>query len=263
MHGILLDSLFVVIQVICVTSIAVFATTIYLHRGLAHRSLEIISEGFERFLYRAILITTGIDRRYWVAIHRKHHTFTETEKDPHSPFIYGFWKIQLFNVVYYIRAAKTHGIVERFAPDIPLRWGDSPALRGFRGLALGIAALILVGVAFSLVRGNSIRYGVFLGLLVAAIHAFLYVFVLSPSINGLCHWTGVKRFPDIPAYNIRLLGWLVGGEGLHNNHHKYPPSPKFSIFKGDLDPSWQVVKFLAEINLILITGKIGTPEPAA
>src|SRR3989344_9364917 len=160
MYGILLDVLFVVIQVLCVTSIAVFATTIYLHRALSHRSLEILSERFERFLNRAVLITTGIDRRYWVAIHRKHHTFTETEKDPHSPFIYGFWKIQLFNVIYYIRAAKTPGIVEKFAPDIPLRWGDSPALRGFRGLTLGISALIIIGVVFSLVRGNSVGYGV-------------------------------------------------------------------------------------------------------
>lgn len=270
-----LDVFFVVIQVLCVTSIAVFATTIYLHRALAHKAIEILSEAFERFLYRAILITTGLDRDKWVAVHRKHHTFTDEERDPHSPLVLGFWKIELFNVYYYIRAAKTPGIVEKFAKDIPLRWGDSPALRGFRGLALGISVLIAVGVVYSFSRGYfalypllyfvlySVLYGVYLGFLVAFLHAFLYVFVLSPSINGLCHWWGVKRFPDTPAYNIRLLGWLVGGEGLHNNHHKYPPSPKFSIFKGDFDPSWPVIKGLANINLILITGKIATDEPAA
>ena len=210
-----------------------------------------------------VLITTGLDRGEWTALHRKHHTFTDKEGDPHSPYVLGFWKVQLFNVYYYVRAAKTPGIVKRFAPDISSRWGDSTALRGFRGLTIGIAILILAGVSFSLSRGNSAGYGVFLGLLVAAAHAFLYVFVLSPSINGLCHWRGVKRFPDIPAFNNRLLGWLVAGEGLHNNHHKYPRSPKFSIFRGDFDPAWPIINLLAKAKLIVIAGEIGVPETGA
>ena len=264
MHGILFDSLFVVIQVLCVTSIAVFVTTMYLHRTLTHVSIRIISKRFESFFCKpAVWITTGINRPEWVAVHRKHHTFTDAEGDPHSPHILGFWKVQLFNVYYYIREAKTPGVVETFAPDISPWWGDRTALRGYLGLAIGISALMLVGVVFSLVRGNSAGYGVYLGLLVAAIHAFLYVFVLSPSINGLCHWRGKKPFPDTPGYNNWLLALLVGGEGDHNNHHQYPRSPKFSIFKGDVDPSWRVIKLLAKAKLVAIIGKVGVPESAA
>ncbi len=275
MYAILPDLLFVLIALFCVTSIAVFATTIYLHRCLAHHSIEILSERFERFLNRAILITTGQNREEWVAVHRKHHTFTDKKGDPHSPLVLGFWKVQLFNVYYYICAARTPGIVKTFAPDISSRRGDSTVLRGFRGLTIGIAVLILAGVVFSFSQGYSVRYGVFpgalvailygmfLGLLVAAVHAFLYVFVLSPSINGLCHWSGVKRFPDTPAFNNRLLGWFVAGEGLHNNHHKYPRSPKFSIFRGDSDPAWPIIKLLAKAKLIVIVWEIGVPETVA
>src|SRR3989344_1285600 len=263
MYEILPDILFVLIALFCVTSIAVFATTIYFHRALAHDAIRIISKGFERFLCIAVSITTGLKRDEWVAIHRKHHTFTDKEGDPHSPYVFGFWKVQLFNVYYYIREARTPGIVKTFAPDISSRSGDSMALRGYRGLAVGIAVLIVTGVVFSLSQGDSVLYGVCLGLLVAAVHAILYVFVLSPSINGLCHWRGVKRFPDTPAYNNRLLGWLVAGEGLHNNHHKYPSAPKFSIFRGDVDPAWPVINLFVKARLVVLRGKIGTPLSVA
>jgi fatty-acid desaturase len=28
---------------------------------------------------------------YWVAIHRRHHQFTDEERDPHSPLVNFFW----------------------------------------------------------------------------------------------------------------------------------------------------------------------------
>ena len=77
--------------------------------------------------------------------------------------------------------------------------------------------------------------GIGWGLLAAGIHAVMYVFVLSSSINGLCHHVGYKNF-DNTATNIRLLALLTGGEGLHNNHHGYPRSPKFS-FRAQRDRS--------------------------
>ena len=67
--------------------------------------------------------------------------------------------------------------------------------------------------------------GVGLGLLAGTIHAVMYVFVLSPSINGLCHFAGYKNF-DNTATNIRALALITGGEGLHNNHHSFPRSPE-------------------------------------
>jgi stearoyl-CoA desaturase (delta-9 desaturase) len=76
----------------------------------------------------------------------------------------------------------------------------------------------------------------------------MYVFVLSSSINGLCHQVGYKNF-DNTATNIRLLALLTGGEGLHNNHHGYPRSPKFSWRASEFDPAWPIIRLLVALRL--------------
>ena len=54
--------------------------------------------------------------------------------------------------------------------------------------------------------------------------------------------------------NIRLLAWLTGGESLHNNHHAYPSSPKFSMGRFEFDPSWVVIKLLLALRLVSVIG---------
>jgi stearoyl-CoA desaturase (delta-9 desaturase) len=76
----------------------------------------------------------------------------------------------------------------------------------------------------------------------------MYVFVLSSSINGLCHHIGYRNF-DNTATNIRFLALLTGGEGLHNNHHGYPRSPKFSFKRSEIDPAWPLIKLLIALRL--------------
>jgi len=106
---------------------------------------------------------------------------------------------------------------------------------------LGIAAAMLVlGPAW--------------GLLLAATHFVLYVFVLAPSINGLGHWWGRKNFGNNSATNLRVLAWLTGGESLHNNHHAYPSSPKFSMGRFEFDPSWVVIRVLMLLRLARLVG---------
>jgi len=92
------------------------------------------------------------------------------------------------------------------------------------------------------------------GICVAVAHFVLYVFVLAPAINALGHWWGRKNFLTNSATNIRLLAWLTGGESLHNNHHAYPSSPKFSMRKFEFDPSWVVIKVLLAFRLVQLVG---------
>ena len=73
-----------------VTQIAVFSTTIYLHRTATHKAL-IIHPAVEWAFKFALWLTTGILTKEWVAVHRKHHAFTDEEGDPHSPLLLGFW----------------------------------------------------------------------------------------------------------------------------------------------------------------------------
>ena len=214
---------------------AVFSTTIFLHRTATHRAL--ILHPAVSWLFRfALWITTGIATKEWVAVHRKHHAFTDQEGDPHSPALMGFWSVQLGNVFHYAREAKNKDVVERYARDIQDDvWDRWLFNRGLLGLATGIVALCAV-------------LGLGWGLLAASIHAVMYVFVLSSSINGLCHHVGYKNFENT-ATNLRLLALITGGEGLHNNHHGFPRSPKFSLRPSEVDPAWPIIKLLIALRL--------------
>jgi len=69
---------------VVLTQVAIVGTSIYLHRALAHRAL-VVCRPLD-VLFRTVLwLTTGQRRHEWVAVHRKHHAFTDGEGDPHSP----------------------------------------------------------------------------------------------------------------------------------------------------------------------------------
>ena len=215
--------------------VAVFSTTIFLHRTATHRALVLHPAVAVMFRF-ALWITTGIATREWVAVHRKHHAFADEEGDPHSPLLAGFWSVQLGNVFHYVREARRPDVRDKYARDIEDDWWERTLFRhNLVGPALGIAALCAV-------------IGVGWGLLAAAIHGVVYVFVLSSSINGLCHYHGYRNFENT-ATNIRLLALVTGGEGLHNNHHGFPRSPKFSVRASEFDPAWPVIWLLAKLNL--------------
>jgi stearoyl-CoA desaturase (Delta-9 desaturase) len=221
---------------------ATVATSIYLHRALAHRSL-ILRPAAAAFFRAVLWLLTGQTRQQWVAVHRKHHTFTDREGDPHSPLLLGFWKVQLWNVYYYVREARNGETVGTFAPDIVADWWERHIFSwGWTGLFLGTA---LVSLAIGWWQGPVAMIG----------HGILYMFVLAPLINGLGHWRGAQNFGNT-AYNSRVLAWLTGGESLHNNHHAFPRSPKFSLRRSELDPSWLAIKVLVFLRLVVV---VGTP----
>jgi stearoyl-CoA desaturase (delta-9 desaturase) len=225
---------------IVLTQVAVIATSIYLHRALAHRSLHL--HPVTDVAFRAALwLTTGQSRQEWVAVHRKHHTFTDREGDPHSPRLLGFWRVQLFNVVYYMREARKPETLETFAPDLrPDRLDRVLFSHGVLGLGVGLSLLCAL-------------LGLWPGLIAGLTHAVLYVFVMAPLINALGHWRGTKNFENT-AYNWRRLAWLTGGESLHNNHHAHPRSAKFSVRRSEFDPSWPIIRALAAVRLLAIQG---------
>ncbi len=220
--------------------VAAIATSVYLHRTLAHRALRL--HPIADVCFRLLLwLTTGQDRREWVAVHRKHHTFTDREGDPHSPRLLGVWRVQLLNVYYYMREARNRETLQTFAPDITEDYWDRALFsRGLIGPGLGIGLLCLA-------------LGIGPGLIAALGHALVYVFVLLPLINGLGHWRGAQNFANT-AYNSRVLAWITAGESLHNNHHAYPRAPRFSMGRFEFDPSWMVIRALAAVRLLEIMG---------
>jgi stearoyl-CoA desaturase (delta-9 desaturase) len=217
------------------TQVAILVTTVYLHRGLAHRALT--TTGPLAVVFRTIIwIATGMRPREWVAVHRRHHAATDTPDDPHSPAQVGFWRVQLANAALYRRVARDGVTVGRYARDLqPDRLDRVLFDHAFLGLGVGITLLCLV-------------LGWETGLLAAAVHAVSYL-LLSGAINAVGHTSG-RRVHANSATNVQLLALVTAGEGLHNNHHAAPTSARFSLQRGELDPGWWVIRTLASCRLL-------------
>ncbi len=224
---------------IVILQIMVFSTTIYLHRAATHRALTL--HPVVAWVFRfCTWLTTGIVPREWVAVHRKHHAHTDEHGDPHSPMLVGFWKVQLGNVFYYIKESNNPETVQTFAKDFVKSdfWDRIAFNHGGMGLLIGTAlSCWLLG---------------WWGLFAVGFAGFMYVFVLSSSINGLCHYLGYKNF-DNTAGNFRSVALFTGGEGLHNNHHGQPRAAKFSVRRSEIDPAWPIIRTLELLGLARIS----------
>ena len=122
-----------------VSLLANVATTVYLHRALSHRALTLRPAAAQVFRF-VVWITTGIRPRQWVAVHRKHHAFTDVEGDPHSPVLHGWVKVQMMNVAMYRREANNPDTVARYAKDLPPTTADRLFYdHALLGLGIGIA----------------------------------------------------------------------------------------------------------------------------
>ncbi len=209
------------------TQIANVATTVYLHRSLAHRAVT-LSPPLVWVCRVVIWLLTGIRPRQWAAVHRKHHAFTDEAQDPHSPAQLGWVRVQLLNVVLYRRVARDREQVAKFARDLPQttidRYLFDHALLGL-GLTTGLLMVVL-----------GVGYGAF----AAAFHFVLYL-SLSAAVNAIAHTFG-KRPYENSATNLQWLAWLTSGEGLHNNHHAAPTSAQFSLDPGQVDPGWFLIR---------------------
>lgn len=221
-----------------------FATTIYLHRTMAHKGLR-LNPAVALLARIELWLFTGIVVREWVAVHRKHHHFTDEEGDPHSPYLKGLWNVLLWNAVYYSREAKKPEVLEHYTRDIPNRRIDFVLNRGWLGLALGIASF---AYCFHLLRAGWLAPVI--GVVTFVVQGLSYI-AMNAVINGACHVLGYKNYENT-ATNLRLVAWFSGGEGLHNNHHQYPASSKFSmrrLRRLEFDPAWPVIWLLAKLRL--------------
>ena len=220
-----------------VSVLANVCTTVYLHRCLSHRALTLnpVVDQVFRFL---VWITTGIRPRQWVAVHRKHHAFTDVEGDPHSPVLLGWRTVQMKNVALYRAEAKNPETIARYAKDLPQgradRWFYDHALVG---LAIGTGVLVLL-------------FGWRLGLLAAFAHMNLYL-AGSAAVNAIGHHFGRRPY-DNGAGNLQWLAFMTAGEGLHNNHHAAPTSARLSHRWYEIDPGWWLVELLLVTRLATV-----------
>ncbi len=221
--------LFALLVGFAICQLGTVLTTVYLHRALSHRALS-LSPGVTWVCRVLTWVVTGVRPRQWVAVHRKHHAFTDVEGDPHSPLLEGFATVQFGNVALYRKVARDRDVVARYARDLPPdRWDRLFFDHACIGLGIGIALLVL-------------WLGPALGLLAAGFHTVTYL-LLNAAVNAVGHTFG-RQPHDNTSYNSQWLAWITVGEGLHNNHHAAPTSARLALQPGEVDPGWWVVRFL-------------------
>ena len=93
------------IATLVMTHITIICVTLYLHRGQAHRAI-VFHPALEHFMRFWLWLTTGMITKQWVAIHRKHHRFSDLPDDPHSPQVYGIFNILFRGLSYYVKEGK-------------------------------------------------------------------------------------------------------------------------------------------------------------
>lgn len=219
--------------------LGLFLTTVFLHRASSHRALT-LRPGL-RFACRLLVwISTGITVREWVAVHRKHHAYTDVHGDPHSPLLEGFAQVQLGNVVFYRRTARDPATVARYARDLPGdAWDRVLFDHGWLGLAVG------TGILFGIFDGA------WLPVLVAAVVHVVAYLLINSAVNAVGHAFGRRPFAGL-ATNNQWLAWLAAGEGLHSNHHAAPTSARLSLRKGELDPGWWVISTFRRLGWLTV-----------
>jgi len=225
-----------VIYTLIVTHATIVSVTIYLHRHMAHRALE-LSPGLSFFFRTWLWLTTGMSTKQWTAVHRKHHATTETEDDPHSPQVHGLKEIFWKGTEYY-RDGCTPETLEKYGKGTPDDWWERHVFTPHS--FWGIATMATVDI---LLFGS-------VGIVIWAVQMLWIPVLAAGVINGVCHAVGYRNFetPDA-ATNVVHWGILIGGEELHNNHHTYPNSAKFSVKPWEFDMGWFWIRLFSVFGL--------------
>ena len=246
----------VAIFALVVTHITIVAVTIFLHRAQAHRALElhaIPSHFFRLWLW----LTTGMVTKEFVAVHRKHHAKCETVDDPHSPQTRGIKALLLTGVELYRAESKVPETIAKYGLGTPDDWIERNLYTRYSWQGVGVMLLI-----------NLMLFGA-IGITVWAVQMLWIPVMATGIINGIGHWWGYRNFeaPDA-SRNVTPWGILIGGEELHNNHHTYPTSARFSVKPYEFDVGWLYIRGLESLGLAKVrktvpTLKLGAVKPVA
>ena len=219
------------------TQLTIFSVTLFLHRSQAHRGVDFhpVLNHFFRFW---TWLTTSMITREWVAIHRKHHARVETEQDPHSPQTRGIGKVLREGAELYREARNDRASIEQYGKGAPDDWIERHLYTPHANLGpvvLAVVNLVLFGLP---------------GIALWAIQMAWIPFWAAGVVNGLGHWWGYRNFESADtSTNLTPWGVWIGGEELHNNHHAFPSSARFSMRRWEFDIGWAAIKGLEKIGL--------------
>ncbi len=223
----------------------ILTITVGYHRGLAHGAVK-LHPRLRRLVIAGGSWVTGLDPKAWSVMHRMHHAYSDTPEDPHSPVNVGILGIGLEQLRSYERVLRglnrgdpeftkhAHGLdFELNWVNRTRRWYLPYAAHALVAVALVANGLWLLGVAY------------FLGMMSHPVQGGL--------VNAFGHAVGGRNFDTKDnSRNNLLVAWLVFGEGLQNNHHRYPKSAKFSYRSWEPDAGFTTCRILETLGLLAI-----------
>ena len=246
----------IVLYTLVTTHVTIASVTIFLHRTQAHRAMDLgpIPSHFFRFW---LWVGTGMVTKEWVAIHRKHHAKCETEDDPHSPQTRGIETVFWRGAELYRAEAKNKETIAKFGHGTPDDWIERNLYSRYSWQGVGLMLLL-----------NLALFGA-LGLTVWAVQMLWIPITAAGIINGIGHYWGYRNFEAADAStNISPWGLIIGGEELHNNHHTYPTSAKFSVKPYEFDIGWVYISAMqrlgwAKVKKVPPKLRLGAVKPVA
>jgi stearoyl-CoA desaturase (Delta-9 desaturase) len=229
--------------------LSLFSQTFFLHRYSAHKMFD-MNKFWEKFFYVLTYLSQGssyLNPRAYAVLHRMHHAYSDTPKDPHSPHYY----TNLFTMMWKTKAIYNNILnrnsepEERFSKNIP-EWnfldkiGDAWPSRIFWG-----TVYVLIYIKF-------VPTDMWYLFLLLPIH-----FLMGPVHGAIVNWSGHKygysNFDNNDkSKNSLMIDFLMGGELFQNNHHKHADSPNFAKKWFELDPTYPVIRLLHLFRIIKI-----------
>lgn len=232
-------------------ALSVFFQTFFLHRYAAHRMFT-MSRGWERFFYVCTWLTQGssfLVPRAYAIMHREHHAYSDTERDPHSPhYAKGpldmMWKTK----------KRYHALVERRVQPEPRFDGGSPEWPWLDRFGDRFPVRFGFGALYTLVYIAYAPHWAFFLLL-----PFHYLMgpVHGAIVNYCGHKYGYRNFatPD-RSRNTLPFDFVTLGELFQNNHHRYAMAPNFAARRFELDPTWFVIRLFAALGIVRLPAKV-------
>ena len=223
-----------------VTHITIACVTLFLHRGQAHKSVE-FHPVIEHFMRAWLWLTTGMVTKQWVAIHRKHHRYSDRAGDPHSPHVYGIGQVFFKGAWLYHEASKDKDMVSTYGRGTPADWVERNIYTPHSRLGIGLVLVL-----------NTVMFG-WWGPVIWGIQMIWIPLWAAGVINGLGHWAGYRN-GETRDLSRNLVPWgiVVGGEELHNNHHLDPASARLSRRWWEFDIGWMYICILRTLRLATV-----------
>ena len=220
--------------------------TVLYHRGLTHGAVR-LSPRTRRVAGTLGIWLTGLDAKAWVCMHRMHHEFSDTARDPHSPVHGGMLSILFKQLRSYERALiglsagkpQYLSVVEDL--DFPVSW-----LIRRRAWYLPYVTHLALAVGVGVVMGWWMLGACYwLGMMTHPLEGWL--------VNAVGHAVGGRNFETLDnSRNNHVVSWLVLGEGFQNNHHRYPASARFSYRRWEFDAGYLICRALDRMGMVTI-----------